>query len=496
MMGRVILELANVGKRLNNTFALEDISIDLQEGEVHFITGENGSGKSALMKIISGRFMPDSGGIVLDGQSVCFGSINESRRAGIVYQTQDVELFDNLTVAENVYFTQLGHGMKITMDSIKLGKRCQSLFDHLGVELNPTDLVSTLGYAQKLIVSACATFVAKGRVVIFDEPTAGMGEKEREVFLRIVAGLRRRGAGIFYISHRLDEVPLIGDRLTVMQRGRVCGHMESVDADRPTIIKMMIGHNCPERYPRLDTKPGSPVLSVERLSSAPALVDVSFRLHQGEILGLTGLMGSGRTRLANCLFGVNRPDGGVIRIGSEAVKFRHPAGALTRGIAMIPEDRARNAIFDRQDALCNLVTAALERFNTRAGLNPHYMEELSNEYFKSFGVAPNSLYGLINLFSGGNQQKIVIARWMMSMARIFIMDEPTRGIDAASRVDIYNGMNDLVSKGASILLISSDTEELLGMCDRILVLAGGVIVNEFNRKEATKEKLLDSSTEG
>lgn len=493
-MGRVILELDKIGKRLNDTFSLEDISLDLREGEVHFITGENGSGKSALMKILSGRFLPDRGGIIIDGQSVCLGSINEARRMGIVYQTQDIELFDNLSVAENIFFGHIRHGMGFMINGLRLSRRCQCLFNHLGVDLNPTDPVSTLGYAQKLIVSACATFVAKGRIVIFDEPTAGMGEKEREVFLRIVSGLRRRGTGIFYISHRLEEIPLIGDRLTVMQQGRVNGHLESVDADRHTVIRMMIGHNCPERYPRLETRSGPMVLQVEHLSSAPALVDVSLRLNQGEILGLTGLMGSGRTRLANCLFGVTKPDGGIIRLGNEVVEFHHPADALAHGIAMIPEDRTRNAIFDRQDALSNLVAAALERFNTHAGLNPHYMEELSNEYLNSFGIAPQSLYGLINLFSGGNQQKIIIARWMMSMARIFIMDEPTRGIDAAARVDIYNGMNDLVSKGAAILLISSDTEELLGMCDRILVLAGGSIAGEFNRQTATKEKLLDSST--
>jgi len=493
-MAQNLLELNQIGKRLNNNFALENISLDLRQGEVHFITGENGSGKSALMKIISGRFLPDSGSISIDGQRVVIGSINEARRLGIVHQIQDVELFENLSVAENVFFGHLRRGMGIFLNGLRLSRRCQCLFDHLGVDLNPTVPVSTLGYAQKLIVSACATFVAKGRIVIFDEPTAGMGEKEREVFLRIVSGLRRRGAGIFYISHRLEEIPLIGDRLTVMQQGRINGHLESVDADRHTVIKMMIGHNCPERYPRLATTSGPTVLQVEHLSSAPALVDVSLRLNQGEILGLTGLMGSGRTRLANCLFGVTRMDGGIIRLGNDKVEFRHPADALAHGIAMIPEDRARNAIFDRQDAMSNLVSAALERFNTPAGLNPHYMEELSNEYLKSFGIVPQSLYGLINLFSGGNQQKIVIARWMMSMARIFIMDEPTRGIDAAARVDIYNGMNDLVSKGASILLISSDTEELLGMCDRILVLAGGSIAAEFSRQNASKEKILDSST--
>lgn len=490
-MGKTLLELHGIGKRFGERFALEDISLTLEAGEVHIITGENGSGKSALMKLVSGLHLPDCGTMVLEGQSVDFASISEARKQGIVYQQQDIELFENLSIAENVYFKRPRIGWGITLSHDRLCQRCQSLFDHLGVGLDPSVAVAGLGYAEKLVVAACATFVAKGRIVIFDEPTAGMGDRERQVFFRIVASLRRRGTGIFYISHKLDEIPLIGNRLTVLQQGRITGHQEAITADRATIIRMMIGKNCPERYPRLETAPGKTVLTVEHLAASPALRDVSFSLRQGEILGLTGLMGSGRSCLANCLYGALRPDAGTIRLGAEAVDFRHPAEALAHGLALIPEDRSRNAIFDRQDALCNLAAAALGRFNTGRGLDTRYMEELGNAYLSSFGVLPHRLHGLINHFSGGNQQKIVIARWMMSLARIFIMDEPTRGIDAASRVDIYSGMNDLVSKGASIILISSETEELLGMCDRILVLAGGRIAGEFARRDATKEKLLD-----
>jgi len=331
-------------------------------------------------------------------------------------------------------------------------------------------------------------------VVIFDEPTAGMGEGERIIFYRIIRSLLAKGVGIFYISHRLEEIPIIGNRLTVLQQGRITGHLESVSADRNTIIRMMIGRNCPERYPRISTKPGQVALSVQHLASAPALVDVSFRLHRGEILGLAGLMGSGRSRLANCLYGVVSPDQGEIHIGNQLVQFKHPSDALTHGIAMIPEDRNRDAVFFRQNILSNLVAAALPRFNSHSGLDTKYMEELSHQYLVNFGINPSYLHGLINLYSGGNQQKVVIARWLMSLARIFIMDEPTRGIDAAARVDIYNAMNDIVNNGASIILISSDTEELLGMCDRIMILAGGKITHFLDRQSATKELILDLSS--
>jgi ribose transport system ATP-binding protein len=490
-MSRVVLELSGICRRFSDRFALEDISLDLRAGEVHVLTGENGSGKSVLMKLIAGLYQGDAGSMVLEGQSVSFASLPEARRQGIVYQQQDIELFENLSVAENVWFAQQGRRLGITLGVPRLFRRCQALFDHLGIDLPPALPVSELGYAQKLLVAACATYVAKGRIVIFDEPTAGMGEAERGVFFRIVRSLQRRGCGVFYISHRLEEIPQIGSRLTVLQQGRVTGHLDTVSADRSTIIRMMIGRNCPERYPRLPAARGQVLLSVENLASAPALKSVCLQLRRGEILGLTGLMGSGRTRLANCLYGALRPDSGTICLDGRSVCFEHPADALASGIAMIPEDRSRNSVFSRQDTLANLVVAALARFNTAAGLDTRYMEELGGEYLDTFGISPSHLRVLMHLFSGGNQQKIIIARWLMSLARIFIMDEPTRGIDAAARVDIYNAMNDIVSKGASILLISSDSEELLGMSDRILVLAGGVIAHELDRADATKERLLD-----
>jgi ribose transport system ATP-binding protein len=492
--GGRLLELDRVSRGFGDRFSLEDISLDLRHGEIHVITGENGSGKSVLMKLIAGMYAPESGGILIEGAPARYSSLAEARRAGVIYQQQDIELFGNLSVAENIWFSNRPRRFGITPGGDRIARRCHILFSHLGIDIDPDTPVARLGYAQKLLVAACGTFAAKGRIVIFDEPTAGMGESERNVFFRILAGIRRRGAGIFYVTHRLEEIPAVGDRLTVLQQGRITGHLETTGTDRGTIIKMMIGRNCPERYPRLAADPGSVVLSIESLASAPALSDVSFKLRRGEILGLTGHMGSGRTRLANCLYGAVRPDAGTIRLDGKPVTFRHPADALERGIAMIPEDRRYDAIFLRQDALTNLVAASLPRFKTPLGLDTGYMEELSLEYFDSFGILPERLRGLIHLYSGGNQQKIVIARWLMSLARVFIMDEPTRGIDAAARVDIYNAMNDIVSKGASILLISSDTEELLGMCDRILVLANGRIARELDRASATKEALLDLSS--
>jgi ribose transport system ATP-binding protein len=296
---------------------------------------------------------------------------------------------------------------------------------------------------------------------------------------------------VFYISHKLDEIAKIGDRVTVLHSGRVAASLPDGSVDRDALIHMMTGGTSSERYPRLRVEFGPQILSVEHLKSGSVLKDVSFSLRRGEILGITGLMGSGRTRLANCLFGQTRPSGGVVRVEGRPAEFGHPAEALKRGIALIPEDREKNASFHNQDIIQNIAVAALDRFLGAYGLDTRYMEELTDEYIASLGILPGRPSDIMRSYSGGNQQKVIVARWFMSLCRIFIMDEPTRGVDAAARVDIYNAMNDLITKGASIILISSDIEEILGMCDRVLVLARGRIACDLPRAEATTEKIID-----
>jgi ribose transport system ATP-binding protein len=488
-----LIELQSVGKWFSDDFSLRDISLDLQAGEVHVLIGQNGSGKSALMKAVCGIFRRDSGRVLLEGREVDFASVNEARAAGVVMQYQNAQLFDNLGVAENIYFHRIPAKGPFarTWDRYRLHQDCAALFARLGVAISPEELVSRLGYTQRLIVAAAQTCVSSAKAVVFDEPTAGMTDPEREVLFAIVREMRDRGVGVFYISHKLDEIRAIGDRVTVLHGGRISARLPDGRAEREDLIRMMTGGTCSERYPRLRVPFGPQVLSVEGLGYGNLLRDVSFSLRKGEILGVTGLMGSGRTRLANCLFGQARPEAGVIRLDGNAVDFSHPAEALRRGVALIPEDRDKNASFHNQDILQNMSVAALDRFLGASGLDRLYMEELTDEYIESLGIRPGRSSDIMRSYSGGNQQKVVVARWFMSLCRIFIMDEPTRGVDAASRIDIYNAMNDLVTKGASIILISSDVEEILGMCDRVIVLAGGRIACDLPRAEATGEKILD-----
>ncbi len=488
-----LLELRSLCKQFSTDFALENLSLELGAGEVHVLVGQNGSGKSALMGLVAGQGKPDSGQILLGGETVNFGSVPESRKAGIIFQRQDPLLYDNLNVAENVYFHRLSKRRRWPriVEPYELREECASLFSRLGLPIDPGAPVSSLGYTQRLLILAVQTYVADSRLVIFDEPTAGMTDPEREILFTIVREIRDRGVGVFYISHKLDEIGIVGDKVSVLHQGRMTGSLPCRDADRERIIGLMTGKSFTERYPRLATTKGSRVLAVEGLQSDTVLKDVSFSLHKGEILGITGLMGSGRTRLANCLFGSSKPTGGSIRIEGRQENFGHPAEAMARGIALIPEDREHDAVFHFQDIMQNMAIAALSRFRGISGLDARYMHELSSEYIRGLAIRPGKPGDLMQNYSGGNQQKVVVARWLMSLCRIFIMDEPTRGIDAAARIDIYNAMNDLVSKGAAVILISSDIDELLGMCDRILVLARGRIVCDLAQGQASKEKIID-----
>jgi ribose transport system ATP-binding protein len=490
-----VLALRSIRRRFSPDFALEDLCLDLFPGEIHGIVGENGSGKSALMKTVSGTYRPESGELFLEGRAVRFAAEHEARVAGISYQHQDPQLWANLSVAENVFFGRMPKRgpFRRTLDPYKLHSECLDLFARLKIDINPETHVSALGYTQRLLIAATRACVVEAKVLILDEPTAGMGEAEREIIFGMVRELKSKGAGIFYITHKLDEIGKLCDRVTVIHQGRVAGSMASVDAERETIIRMMTGRIHAERYPRLKVEAGKVVLAVEGLRYGEVLKDVSFSLREGEILGITGLMGSGRTKLANCIFGQERPTGGTISLRGTKVRFDHPSQALREGIALVPEDRDSNALFHQQDLIRNMTAAALSRFREAGFLDTEYMRALTDEYIRSLNILPGYTDDLIRQYSGGNQQKVIVARWLMSLCKIFIMDEPTRGVDAAARVDIYGAMNDLVTKGASIILISSDIEEILGMCDRILVLAAGRISREFSRREATKEKVIDSA---
>ena len=489
--GVPLLSLRNISKNFEG-FNLEDISLDLFAGKGHVVVGENGCGKSTLMKLIAGWFPQDSGRIIINGRAVKFRNIQDAKKQGIIYMHQEIQCFDNLLVAENLFFGELSKISKFpglfNIDEIIF--KCREIFDELHISIPPDIKFGKLGFAERQMISAVKSYISDARLIIFDEPSSAMSQPEREILFGIISRLKSRGVGIFYISHRLDEINQVGDYVSVMQKGRLIGTEPCETARENRLIEMMIGDVHRNRYPKLHGRRGGIVLSVSDLTFEPTLKGVDFDLRQGEILGITGLMGSGRTLLANCLFGVVQPTSGEITVGGETVNFSHPGSAMSSGISLVPEDRLENGIFTKHDLQRNMTSATLNRFVNRFFLNEIFMNELTQQYVEILKIRPGKQNDLIARYSGGNQQKVMLAKWLMNRSPIYIMDEPTRGVDSASKIDIYNTMNDLASKGAAIILISSEIEETLGMADRILVLAGGKIAREFRWEEASKENII------
>ncbi len=480
-------------------FSLNDVSIDLYSGEVHVIVGENGSGKSTLMKLLCGWYPVDNGSIMLEGNNeVCFHSVTQGLEQGIIYINQDVEFFDNLSVAENIYLGVFNSYKKANefFNPYKFYKMSKLLLDTFNIKISPYKKGKELGFAEKQLISALRGYVSGAKIIIFDEPSSAMNDIERSTLFTIIKSLKLKEKAIFYISHRMDEIKELGDRISVMQKGVITHTRSCEDFDIEVLVKIMSDEIHLEKYPKIETHLGPYVLEVNHLKKDPVLKDISFSLRKGEIIGITGLMGSGRTLLASCLFGQVEPEKGEIKVFGKPTHFKSPNDAMNSGISLIPENRMINGLFYNQDLVGNMTNASLKRFVHARVLNDYMMQDLTQEYVKEFSIGPGRNSDDITTYSGGNMQKVLISRWLMNRSIIYIMDEPTRSIDAASKVDIYNAMSDLVSKGCSIILISSEIEEIIGMSDRILVLSQGKIIKEIPQNEATKDMIIEYSTIG
>ena len=491
-----ILKLVGITKSFDDDFTLSDINLSLFPGEVHVLIGENGSGKSTIMNIISGIVKANSGEILINNNKVSIHSIVSSKQHGILYLMQDSNYFNNLTVAENVFLDQMPFTNKFSkvIDYNKLFFKCQELFNTLNIFIDVREKVSKLGLAERHLIEFARASISDAKIAIFDEPSAALTKVERDILFSIIQSLKEKGVGIFYISHRLDEIKLIGDRVTIISNGHIVETRDLSSMENDDIIKIMTGAIYKKKYPKLHVPFGPVVFSVKNLYSPTMLNNISFDLRKNEIIGITGLMGSGRTRLAHCIFGATKPTAGTISIDEKPVVFNSPSDAIAHGIAFVPEDRAADSIFEYLDVVSNVTVSSLKRFTRFGKLHTLMVGGLAKDYIKKLNINPGFSYDLLTSYSGGNQQKVVLAKWMMSRSKIFILDEPTRGIDVVSKIDIYNSMNDLVTKGASIIFISSDIDEILGMCDRILVLSHGRIVCELSSLEATKEKILHYAT--
>lgn len=491
-MGVPALELKDINKNVSEDFSLCHINIDLFYGEVHAIMGENGSGKSMIISIISGIFKSDGGQIIIDGKEVIINSVYDAKKLGIHSVLQDVALYPNLTVAENVFADKMPFKNKVfrALDFDKLYYDCSELFKKLKIEIDPRTLLSQLGFAQKYLIEMVKAYISDAKIIIFDELSAAFTLVEKAILFRVIEELKQKNKAIFYITHFLDELEEVADRVTIIYQGKIIGTRFIKDTTHEDIIDMMTMTLDKKRYPKLDITLGKTIFSIKNLYFKDILSNISLDLKKGEILGVTGLVGSGRSVLAKCVFGVNRPTRGTVEMNGKTLNINSPSDAINAGIAYLPEDRLNSSVFGCLNLEENVSVSSLKRFVQHQVIDPYILTSVSGAYIEKLSIKPGNADDLLNTYSGGNQQKMAVARWMMNRLKVYILDEPTRGVDIASKTDIYNCMVDMVRKGASIIFISSDMDEILGMCDRIIVLNSGKVMCNLTRNQATKELLL------
>jgi rhamnose transport system ATP-binding protein len=486
-----LVDVQGVSKAFSGTRALEGVTLQFRAGEVHAVCGENGAGKSTLIKIITGAHAPDSGTIAIDGQVVERLDPSTSRAMGIAAIYQQPALFADLTVAENIALRlERGGPLRIVRWGERR-KRAKALLDRIGANISPEARVGTLTMPQQQLVEIASALGGEARLLILDEPTASLSDREVENLFRVLRDLRAQGVGMIYISHRLEEIARVADRVTVLRDGKNVATLPVQDVSRSELIRMMVGRELSVVFPKTEVKLGDLVLETRALSCGQSGVrDVSLAVRAGEILGLAGLVGAGRTELARVLFGLTPADGGQILLRGSPVTIDDPSRAVRLGIAYVPEDRRRHGVILEMSVAANTTLAVLGQIS-RAGWIDFVRERAVAESFvRRLGIKTSSIASPVANLSGGNQQKVALARWLASEPSVIILDEPTQGVDVGAKSEIHRLMGELASRGLAIVMISSELPEILAMSDRIAVMHAGSVVGVLARAEATQERIL------
>jgi rhamnose transport system ATP-binding protein len=489
---QTLLNLTDISKSFGGVHALKGISFDLRPGEVHALVGENGAGKSTLIKIITGAHQADLGSIEFNGHVLQENSPSISRKLGIAAIYQQPALFPDLTVSENIGL-RLEHGGPWRMiDWGQRRRQASELLARVGSDISPDALVRGLTMPQQQLVEIAGALGANARVLILDEPTASLSDREVENLFRVIGELRQQNVGMIYISHRLEELSRIADRVTVLRDGALVATRQAVDVDRPELIRMMVGRSVEAVFPKITVPLGDVVLETRNLHCAHTGVrNVSLTVRAGEILGLAGLVGAGRTQLARVLFGLTPCDAGQILLRGRPVRITRPSRAIEMGIAYVPEDRRRHGVILEMPIAANTTLAILQKI-APAGLIDHHKEhQIAVDFVQRLGTKTPSVEVPVGNLSGGNQQKVALARWLATNPAVMILDEPTQGVDVGAKAEIHRLMGELAGRGLAILMISSELPEVLGMSDRIAVMHGGSIAGVLDRADATQEKVLE-----
>ncbi|GAA0252188.1 sugar ABC transporter ATP-binding protein [Faecalicatena contorta] len=494
-MGEVILTMKDIDKSFPGVHALDHVDLEVRKGEVLALMGENGAGKSTLMKVLTGIYKKDSGTITYEGKEVEFSSTKEAQDAGIVIVHQELNMLGHLTVAQNIF---IGREFKkgIRIDDKRMNDEARKLFQRLNIDIDPRETMSRLTVGKQQMCEIAKAISHDAKVIVFDEPSAALTETEIQELFKIIRDLREKNMGIVYISHRMDEIKVITDRVTVMRDGAYVGTLITKDSTKDDIINMMVGRVIYEdpKTQSMVPKDAPVVLKVENLNAGKMVQDVSFELHKGEILGFSGLMGAGRTETARALFGADPIDSGNIYINGNKVTINTPQDAVKNGIGYLSEDRKRYGIVVQKTVAENTTMATLENYMSGIFIDKKKEKEVAEKYVESLATKTPDVDQLVVNLSGGNQQKVVIAKWLTRNCDILIFDEPTRGIDVGAKNEIYKLMNKLAADGKAIIMISSEMTEILRMSDRIVVMCEGRKTGELDISEATQENIMNLAT--
>ncbi len=494
-MGEVILTMQGIDKSFPGVHALDHVNLEVRKGEVHALMGENGAGKSTLMKVLTGIYSKDEGTITYEGKEVEFTNPREAQDAGIVIVHQELNMMGHLTVAQNIFIgREIMKGGLI--DDVAMNEEARKLFEKLNIDIDPAEKMSRLTVGKQQMCEIAKAISHDAKVIVFDEPSAALTEAEIEELFKIIRDLRAKQMGIVYISHRMDEIKVITDRVTVMRDGGYVGTLITEECTKDDIINMMVGRVIYED-PKTESKvaPDAPVvLKVEHLNAGKMVQDVSFELHKGEILGFSGLMGAGRTETARALFGADPKESGDVYVNGEKVDIKTPIDAVKHGIGYLSEDRKRYGIVTAKTVAENTTMACLEDYMKGIFIDRKREDEVAQKYVDELKTKTPGVDQLVVNLSGGNQQKVVIAKWLAKNCDILIFDEPTRGIDVGAKSEIYHLMNELVAEGKSIIMISSEMTEILRMSDRIVVMCEGKKTGEIGIAEATQENIMHAAT--
>jgi ribose transport system ATP-binding protein len=497
-MDENVLEIRGLCKSFPGVNALTDIDLDVKRGEVHVLLGENGAGKSTLIKILTGAYIKDGGEIKIDGQAVDFISPQQAIEAGVGCVYQELNLVNKLSVMENVL---LGRELlKIKRPRIVDWKatetKCREVLSRMELSgVDPKALVSSYGVGIQQLVEISKFLVKNVKILILDEPTSSLTISETNLLFNVIRKLKSEGVTILFISHKLEELFEIGDRITVLKDGFKVGTRDVKDTDEDELIRMMVGRTLSEKFPKIVCPIGEEMLRVEGLCRENVIEGISFSVHRGEVLGFAGLVGAGRTEMARVLFGADKKTAGITYIRGKPVHIKNPQTAIKNGMAFLTEDRKTQGLIMVNTAEFNINIAALRMYAKTGVMRLGKFRSMAQDMWNALQIRPDNMNLVASSFSGGNQQKLVIAKWLQTKADIFVFDEPTRGIDVNAKVEVYNIINDLVKNGAAVILISSEMPEILAMCDRIIVMRKGRITGELSRNEATEELIIGKAVE-